>query len=53
MTDLQILAKAILELAEKAAHEWDYDGEQMLSTGVALDFEIQRELERIVRKSDD
>ena len=33
------LAEAILELASKSAYEWDYDGEQMVATGISLDCE--------------
>jgi hypothetical protein len=43
--DQKILADAILELAAKAAIEWDYDDEQMLSTGVGLGSEA--DLQRI------
>jgi len=45
MTNEQVLAKAILELARKAAVTWDYDGEEMHATG--LDLSMKRELERI------
>lgn len=31
-----LLARAILELAEKSAHVWDFDGEQEVSAGVDL-----------------
>lgn len=36
---IKILARAILELSEKSAREWDYDGEQSIATGVDLDLE--------------
>ena len=37
----KILAKAILELAEKTTYSWDYNGEQCLSTGIILDCESE------------
>ncbi len=39
MSDNEILAKAILELARKAARSWEYDGETCFSEGIALDCE--------------
>lgn len=43
MTNEQILAKAILELARLSAYEWDYDGEQLIATGVQLESEAALE----------
>lgn len=45
---IAILAKAILELAEKSATTWDYDGEQMIGTGVVLEYDTEQELKRII-----
>lgn len=39
MDNEKILAKAILELAEKCARVWIYDGEQITTEGVFLDDE--------------
>lgn len=44
-----MLAAAILELSQKAARTWDYDGETMIGEGVDLDSHIERALERIAR----
>lgn len=40
----KILANAILQLAEKSASTWDFDGEQMIGEGVDLDefFSLQK-----------
>lgn len=46
--EIAILAKAILELAEKSATTWDYDGEQMIGTGVVLEYDTEQELKRII-----
>ncbi len=44
--DQIVLAKAILQLASDAATQWDYDGEQMVGSGVLLDNEA--DLRRII-----
>lgn len=44
---LAVLAKAILEIANKVATEHDFDGEQSVTTGLILD--LQREVELIAR----
>lgn len=33
---IALLARAVLELAAKAAREWDYDGESVVGTGIFL-----------------
>jgi len=40
LTNEQLLAKAILELARKAAVTWEYDGEQMIAQGIDLEDEV-------------
>lgn len=41
---IAILARAILALAERSAHTWDYDGETMVGEGVQLPFDIEETL---------
>jgi len=41
------LASAILELAERCAHTWDYDGETMIGEGVNLESETETMLKKL------
>ena len=50
---IQILAKGILQLAERSAFEFDYDGDQTVTTGVELDYLLERSLKRLAGISDD
>lgn len=47
---LAVLAKAIKELAEKAAHTWDYGGESMVGEGVVL--VLERDLDAIIAEAE-
>ena len=47
---IRVLAKAIMELADRSASEADYDGEQTVTTGVYLDFETSGHLREILKE---
>lgn len=49
----QIIARAILELADKAAQVNHYNGEDSVVTGVTLDPETERALRRIAEDTTD
>lgn len=42
-----LLARAILDVAKKAAVTWDYDGEENVSQGVNLDYDMEKLLEEL------
>lgn len=50
---LAVLAKAIKQVAAEAATEWDYGGEQTVSTGITLDLGIPDALDEIIRSGRD
>lgn len=33
---VRLLAKAVVTLSERAAHTWDYDGEEQIANGIIL-----------------
>lgn len=49
---LAVIARAILDLAARSAREWDYDGEQIVATGVQIDALLETALRQIAKETE-